>query len=70
MLIGIPRHLMIKTICKNYVRAKIIEPDEVDYTSQLLATYSDKELVEALLDAHMLIPLNLEQHEVGFISEN
>ncbi len=66
----IPRHIMIRTICKNYLMAGVIKIDEVDHLSHLLEQYPDRDLVEVLLVAHMLNPLNLEEHQVTFVSVN
>jgi len=70
MLIAIPKHIMIKTILKNYLAAGVIEQDEVEHTKHLLEQYPDKDLATALIEAHMLNPLNLEQHEIICVSAN
>lgn len=70
MLIGVPRHIILNTIAKNLLSAKVITNDEVDYTKELFSQYDDDELAKSLMESHMLNPINLEQHQVRFISDN
>lgn len=70
MIIAVPRHVMIKTILKHYLSAGVIEQDEIEHTRKLLEQYPNDELAATLIEAHMLNPLNLEQHELIYISNN
>ena len=70
MLIGIPRHIILNTIAKNYLRVGIIRRDELDYTKEVISQLDDVELIKSLIESHMLNPINLEQHQLGAISEN
>ena len=70
MLIGVPRHIILNTIAKNLLKARVIQQDEMDYTKELFGQYDDAELIKSLMESHMLNPINLEQHQLGAISEN
>ena len=70
MLIGVPRHIILNTIAKNYMRVGIIRKDELDYTKEVLSQLNEEELIKSLMESHMLNPINLEQHQIRFISEN
>ena len=66
----IPRHIILQTIANNLLHAGVIKPDKVDYTKRLYNQYGERELLESLLESHMLNPLNLPTHEVGYMSDN
>ncbi len=70
MLIKVPRHIILNTIAKNLLRVGIIKQDEIEYTKELFAQCGDDELIETLVESYMRNPINLEQHQIGFISDN
>ncbi len=70
MLIGVPRHIILNTIAWNYMRVGIIQESELAYTKEVISQLDDAELIKSLMESHMLNPINLEQHEIRFISEN
>ncbi len=70
MLMGVPRHIILNTIAKNYLRVGIIRESELDYAKEVLSQLNEEELIKSLMESHMLNPINLEQHQLGAISEN
>ena len=70
MLIGVPRHIILQTIAKNLLRVGIIREDEIEYTKNVYAQCDDDELTRTLVESYMLNPINLEQHEIRYISDN